>query len=131
MEFQWDNLGYACPKCNNNKSDKYHNELPYIDPYSENPSKHLYPFGTLLFQRNGSERGEITIRDIKLNRPELIEKRHEKIMDMQKALDACFRTQNHALRESAIAQLQKEGNADKEYSIFVRAILAANAEGNL
>ena len=130
LAFEWDNLGYACPKCNNNKSDKYHDECPYIDPYSENPSEYLYPFGTLLFQRNGSEKGEITIKDIKLNRPELIERRHDRIREIQRALDACFRTQNLALRESALHQLQEEGNRDKEYSIFVQAFLEANGEGH-
>jgi len=126
LEFNWNNLGYACPKCNNNKSDKYCCECPYIDPYSENPAEHLYAFGTLLFQRNGSERGEITIRDIQLNRPELVEKRAERIREMQKALNACFRTQNLALREYALQQLQQEGDRDKEYSIFVQAFLEAN-----
>ncbi len=120
---EWSNLGYVCPKCNNKKSDKYHQDQPYIDPYSECPADHLYALGWLILQKNGSERGEITIRDIDLNRVELIEKRQTRIMEIQKAMDACYRTQNKTLRDAAIKQLHAESSPDKEYSLFVKSML--------
>jgi uncharacterized protein (TIGR02646 family) len=126
LEFDWANHGYVCPKCNNAKSDKYFDGLEFIDPYSEDPDEHLCVFGAMIFNKRGSERGEITIREIELNRAELFEKRTGRISDIQKALEACFRTQSPVLRDLAIDELKKEADNDKEYSIFVKALLAAN-----
>lgn len=127
LEFEWTNLGYACPKCNNNKSDKFHADFPYIDPYSEEPSEYFLAHGTWLFVKQGCERADLTIRDIELNRPELLEKRLEKVTEIQKAITACFRTTNHALRDMALQELKKEAASDKEYSFFVKTLITAHA----
>ncbi|RXJ76997.1 HNH endonuclease [Arcobacter sp. F155] len=127
LEFEWSNLGYACPKCNNEKSDKYHDDLPYINPYEDDPKEHLFAAGTFLFVKNGSERGEMTIRDINLNRPEIIEKRLERINEIQKALNACFRTNSESLKDVLLQELRREANDDKEYSLFITALLDAHA----
>ena len=127
LEFVWDNLGYACPKCNNEKSDKFHHEIPYIDPYLEDPSVYFYAAGTWLFIKNGSERSDITIRDIGLNRPELLEKRLERITEIQNVITACYRTTNVELRLLALEELRQEAQPDKEYSFFVDALLCAHA----
>ena len=79
LEFIWDNLGYACAKCNNEKSDKYFDDAPFINPYAEEPSEFVFFFGPLMFHRNGGERGEISVKEINLNRPELIERRMKKM----------------------------------------------------
>jgi uncharacterized protein (TIGR02646 family) len=84
LEFTWENLGYACAKCNNAKSSKYFNDTPFIDPYVEEPSEFVIFSGPFMFHRNGGERGEISITEIELNRPELIERRMEKIKALQK-----------------------------------------------
>lgn len=126
LEFVWENHGYACPKCNNAKSDSFDETTPYIDPYSEDPKEHLYAFGSFIWAKNGSERGDLTIQDIELNRPELLEKRMAKITEINNTLNACFRTQNPRLRESALAELKKEAEVDKEYSMVVEALLEAS-----
>lgn len=126
LEFVWDNHGYSCPKCNNAKSDKYFSGCEFINPYDENPNIHLHAFGALLFHKQGSERGEITIAEIELNRSELIEKRTNRISDIQNAINACFRTSNSTLRQLAIDALKEEAEDDKEYSLFVKALLTAN-----
>lgn len=127
LEFEWSNLGYSCPKCNNNKSDKFHDDSPYIDPYSEEPSEYFLANGSWLFVKQGSERSDLTIRDIGLNRPELLEKRLEKITEIQSAITACFRTNNVVLREMALQELRKEAEPDKEYSFFVAALFVTHA----
>ena len=127
LEFSWDNLGYACPKCNNEKSDKYHNELPFVNPYDEDPKEYFYASGSWLFVKEGSERADITIQNIGLNRPELLEKRFEKIAEIQSAITACFRTKSPILRENALAELRNEADPDKEYSFFVKALIDAHA----
>ncbi|ELB2838166.1 HNH endonuclease [Vibrio alginolyticus] len=127
LMFVWENLGYACPKCNNSKSDKYHEDTPYINPYNEDPEQHLVAYGTYLFSKNGSERGDLTINDLNLNRPDLLEKRQVKIEELKRTIDACFRTSSQALRKAALAELQKEAEADKELSLFVKSYMLLNA----
>lgn len=123
LAFTWENLGYACPKCNNAKSDKYHPDTPYINPYDEDPSEHVVAYGTFLFPKNGCERAEITISDIELNRPELLEKRQQRITEISRAINACFRTKSVALQNAALAEIEKEYECDKELSVFVRSFI--------
>lgn len=126
LEFVWENLGYACPKCNNSKHDKYDENTPYIDPYSENPEEHVFASGAFLYHKNGSERGELTISDIELNRVELVEKRFERMQEINKAITSCYRTTNTALRDNALDEIKQEMLADKEYSLIVKALISAS-----
>ncbi len=123
LEFVWENLGYACPKCNNSKGDEYDENTPYLDPYSEDPQEHLFGSGAFLFPRNGSERGQMTIGDIDLNRNDLLEKRQARITEFITAMNACYRTANHRLRDIALAALRREASADREYSMIVGTVL--------
>lgn len=126
LAYEWSNLGLACGKCNNAKSSKFFKEAPFIDPFSENPEEHLIALGAMITQRNGSVRGEITISEIALNRPELLEKRMERMQTIIVALNAAHRTQLEMLKASALAELEKEAQPDKEYSLIVKALLRAN-----
>lgn len=56
----------------------------------------------------------------------LIQERQNRISDIQKAINACFRINHQYLKSLAINELKEEANADKEYSIFVKALLIAN-----
>ena len=123
LAYTWENLGYACPKCNISKGDKYDVNTPYIDPYSENPEEHLFAFGAFLFPFNGSERGELTVSDTELNRQELVEKRQTRIEEVIRAVKACMRTLNTTLRENALRALMKDAQVDKEYSLVIKSIL--------
>lgn len=123
LTYEWTNLGYACAICNNSKSDSFDLDTPYIDPYAEEPSDYLLFAGAFVFPRNGSERGELTIQDTKLNRAELLEKRKARIDAFEKAISAAHRTANAALRDGAIAALKDEAAPDKEYSLCVGTFL--------
>lgn len=127
LEFTWENLGYACPKCNNAKSDKYYPDTPYLNPYEDDPSGHIVACGTFLFPKNGCERADLTIKDIELNRPDLLEKRQQRIEEINRALRACFRTQSVQLREAALSEIERECEKDKELSVFVKSLLLLNA----
>ena len=119
LEFEWTNLGFVCAKCNNAKSDRFDEATPYVNPYEEEPKDHLIALGAMLMHKNGSERGELTTTDIELNRPDLVEKRQEKLNNIQKWIDAAMRTQNETLKKAAITELLNEADEDKEYSLFV------------
>jgi hypothetical protein len=125
LEFVWGNLGYACDRCNVKKASKYNAELPFIDPYSEDPGDNLLAYGPFLWAKRGSERGELTIVEIGLNRSDLVEQRSARIKSIFAAFAAASRVNNEALRESAIAELMNEALADKEYSFVVAAALQA------
>jgi hypothetical protein len=124
LEFDWNNLGYACPKCNNQKHNKYHEDTPFINPYDEDPQNHIAAGLAMLFPRQGSERGELTIKEIGLNRPELLEKRGERIIEVQQAINACNRTTNQTLRDDAEKSLQAFSENDSEYSMCARSMMA-------
>ena len=125
LEFVWENLGYSCEICNVKKHDKYSEATPYVDPYSEDPEAHLMFHGWFLYAKNGSERGELTIVDIGLNRAELIEQRKERIEKMIMAISACFRTSNETLRQAALRSLVEEALPDREFSYAVKCVLRA------
>ena len=126
LEFEWTNLGYCCARCNNAKNDQYDDDCPLVDPYSEDPGEHLIAFGTSVMHKQGSERGEITIRFTDLNRADLIERRAIMIKSLQDAVDACYRTKSLAVRDLLLKALGSQAAADKEFSMFAAALLAAH-----
>jgi len=123
LEFDWDNLGYVCAICNGLKSDKFDEETPLLNPYEDNTNEHVIMLGAFLKHKCGSERGQITISDIGLNRPPLIERRKEKLNKIEKAIEACFRTRNKRLENDALEALKKEAENDKEYSLCIKSLL--------
>jgi DNA-directed RNA polymerase subunit RPC12/RpoP len=124
LEFEWNNLGYACPKCNRQfKNDTYDEEIPYLNPYDEEPREYIISSGAILFPLQGNERGEITINGLGLNRPELLERRYNRIQEIDKAIKACFRASNETIRNKALDELKKEANNDKEYSLAIKSLL--------
>ena len=106
LEFDWNNLGYACAKCNGAKGTTYYEKTPFINPYNEGPDNHIVAFGSLIKSKQGSERGEMTIKEIDLNRCELVERRHNKIEAIQKAINSCFRTEDSKLKTNALEELK-------------------------
>jgi hypothetical protein len=125
LEFEWDNLGFSCQVCNTNKGTQYDENTPFINPYNENPQEHIVFFGFFVFPKQGSERGEYTIKGIGLNRPYLIDRRKDKIEGINKMIKFAYRTTNESLRNQAIAEVKKEAAKDKEFSAMVRNVLAA------
>ena len=123
LKYDWNNLGYSCTRCNTAKGDEYSEETQYINQYEEDPEYFIYSSGAFLFPRMGNERGDLTITDIELNRPGLIERRKERIEETAKAIVACFRTKNAALRQNALGALKIEALPDKEYSLVIKTLL--------
>lgn len=126
LEFEWTNHGYCCARCNNHKKDQFDNDCPLLDPYSEDPNAHILAFGSLLRHKAGSERGQLTISTIGLNRADLIEQRTIRISELQNAIDACFRTSSKSVRDTLLSALTLEREAEKEFSMVADALLTAN-----
>jgi hypothetical protein len=123
LEFEWSNLGYVCDRCNNAKSSKYFPGAEFVDPFCEDPSDELMPCGPFVFGRQGSERGELTVNELTLNRSQLVERRGARIQAIQKAYVAAVRAGNVAVRDSALRELRKEAEPDQEYSFVVGELL--------
>ena len=127
LEFVWENLGFSCGICNNNKGESFDTATPYLNPYGEDPQDHITFLGWILIPMRGSERGALTIHDLKLNRPELIEARRRRIGTFLKAVEACFRTTNPRLRIAAIEALKADSQPDMEYSLAIK--VATSGQG--
>jgi len=123
LEFTWDNLGFSCECCNKNKGDKYDEITPFINPYNENPEEHFIFLEHLVYPKNGSKRGEYTKTELKLNRGGLVDDRKEKIMNIEKMINAISNTSNESLRDQMIAEIKTEAERDKEYSAMIKTIL--------
>lgn len=117
LSYEWTNLTYACPKCNNNKR----NHEGMVDPYAGEPMAHFFFEGPLLFPMPGDEIAQLTEAKIKLNRSELIEKRKERIQNLHKQIDNLTKTKNKVLK-AAIREdiLANETAADKEYAALAK-----------
>ncbi|GBE16312.1 HNH endonuclease [bacterium BMS3Abin15] len=126
LKFDWDNLGFVCAKCNNAKSNKYDGDTPHINPYTEEPNDEIIFAGPMIFSKNGSERGKITILDIDLARVELFEKRKTRLEQIDKAIGQCNGYENSRLKADAIEELKKEASEDKEYSLCIKYLLKSH-----
>ena len=73
----WANLTLACQKCNSAKSDKYDVELPFINPYVDQPADHLVFFGPIV--RGSSHRGDHTVEELDLNSLPKMEARQNQV----------------------------------------------------
>ncbi len=126
LEFEWENHGFICARCNGIKKDKFFEDSQFIDPYIEDPEEHILAIGVLIKHKRGSEKGEFTINEIELNRNELVERRKEKIDALEKAINSCFRTRNESLRNNALETLKKSADQANEYSLCVKYLLLAH-----
>lgn len=120
LEFEWSNLGYVCAKCNNAKSDVWSELTPLIDPYVDDPSEHLCALGAALHQKNGSERGELTIRTADLNRGGLLEQRKKRMDQIIALVDRAKRTVSPEIAAALNEELVKEIGDDREYAIVAQ-----------
>lgn len=123
LEFEWNNLGICCDRCNTAKGNKYHPGAEFINPYDEDPASEILACGPLLLPKSASERGEITINEIQLNRAELIERRISRIKAINDAFSAALRITTPSVQQAALMELRKECASDKEFSMVVESAL--------
>lgn len=124
FEFDWDNLGFVCARCNNAKRDKWEDATPFLNPYEEDPSEHLCHVGAFVYEVNGSERGEYTWMQVDLNRPELAQARQERINNIRVLVGKLNRTKSAGLRNAIVEELEREVSAAAPYSASVQAAMA-------
>ncbi len=121
--YDWDNLGLACQKCNTTKGTKYDEEVPPIDPYKEKPHDFVYAFGEAYRPLPGNDRGKWTIKEIGLNRSELIEKRARRLETIQSLAENYARATTDSAKAMFLQELCIEIKSDREYVFFAKAMI--------
>ncbi len=121
LEFDWDNLGYACPKCNREyKNDQYDEKL--INPYQEDPEQFLHALNSIIFSINTNDKGEKTLDLVKLNRPSLLERRTERL-DKIRLLIRLYLLVPIDEKDAIKEQILIESSKEKEYSLCVTSLI--------
>lgn len=125
LTFEWSNLGLACPVCNMNKGAEYDNDTPFINPYVDDPVDNFIAMGHFIYNKPNRPRAELTNRTIKLNRPELIEKRKERIESIIRLIERYHSMAEGALKEALLEEINLEIAEDKPYSMCSKSIVEA------
>ena len=124
LQFDYENLTYACGVCNTKKGSFYDAATPLLNPYKDLPEDHLMPVGPMVLRVPTSDRGLLTEKKLDLNRSDLVERRQERLEATATLVDQMVRTKSHAIREVLREVIEKECSADKEYSLVVRGYVA-------
>lgn len=122
LTFEWSNLGLACPKCNMNKGDKFEENLPYVNPYLEDPSDFFIAAANIIYHRPGNRRAELTNRTLDLNRPELIAARNERLISIERLINRHAFETNPTLKQAILEEVYIEIGDDKPYSMCSKSL---------
>lgn len=122
LAVEWLNLTLACPKCNINKGSK---DNGILHPYEDDVENKIFFLGFMIRTRNADEQADLTIRELELNRLDLVEKRMEKIESINSLFDRYCSVKNLALKQDLKKQLTEECKINKEYSLMLEIILKA------
>lgn len=126
---EWTNLTLSCELCNRNgKNDYYDKENPLLNPYIDNPYEHLLAYGPIMMNHNGSHKGDISIKILNLNRTSLIEKRKERIENINLLVNKYHNETNPQIKKLLKSELLKECEPDKEFSFFIKSYLKSEFE---
>jgi hypothetical protein len=124
--FDWENLTLACDVCNENKGDFAGNHDNFVDPYLMEPSDHVFFAGALLLPVAGSDPGVVTEDVLDLNRPDLFERRTDRLRHLNALLQVLARTQNADAKAAIRTDIEEnETSASKEFSALSRTFLNA------
>lgn len=121
--FEWDNLTIGCSKCNQNKKAYHDPSLPLLNPYVDKPEECIVFWGSLPFAVKGNENAEMTIRILKLDRPELIERRSEYIKTIEPLIKQYERSDKPALKRLIYSDIIELAQPDKEFSLMVEHMI--------
>lgn len=118
LTFEWENLTFACQKCNGKKSDKEGIADPYVDAVDD----HFFFVGHLL--RGRSDKGRLTVMELQLNRNELIDDRSDQLSAFADALEKIANEANARLKELSLEALRDHvASETTEYTLMKRAML--------
>lgn len=119
--FRWDNLTLACDVCNTYKKDASN----LVDPYTNEPEKFFKFLGPMVYALPEHGRGVVTVKQLRLNRPDLLESRSKRLEAISNILLTISTISDPAVRDVLIDDLLNNEAADEaEYAAFVRSFIA-------
>jgi len=121
---QWENLTLTCEICNQNKSSADPNAENIIDPYAMEPMDHLMFVGPFIFDR-GTPLGVATREILDLKRPELVERRIERMEAIMSLVATICRPDIPVAARRAIYRdmMLKEAAPSSPYSAMTRDLI--------
>ena len=81
-----------------------------------------------MMNHNGSHKGDISIKILNLNRTSLIEKRKERIENINLLVNKYHDATNPQIKKLLKYELLKECEPDKEFSFFIKSYLRSEFE---
>lgn len=123
LTFEWTNLSFSCFECNNCKGNYYDRKRQLINPYNEDPRDYLFAFGPIIWSKGNSDKGEITLLVIDLNRESLILKRTERIKNLKPLIKEWGGETDPGYKKILRKELLKEIYKNKEYVMIVTDLL--------
>lgn len=148
LAYDWKNLFLSCQICNQrfkrnlfplvnpnervitHDSDTSQEEPLFINPAEENPEDYISFRGVIPFAINGSLKGEKTIENAGLKRPELVENRRELYEPIKDLYMLAIGNPDTPYKEKAMKvlakTLEKCQNAKHQYSSMFRASIREN-----
>jgi hypothetical protein len=94
LTYEWSNLTIACDVCNTNKGAK----VGFIDPYIGDPNAHFKFRGPMICAVPADEAAKMTVLVLDLNRTPLLERRKEKIDELNARLAEILATRDANIR---------------------------------
>lgn len=119
LTFTWSNLTFCCYRCNNRKRDFLDRSCMLLNPYKDKTNTHLRAFGPMLMHINSSKRGELTLRKLDLNQKEILNRRKEKIEELQLLVDK-FNGESTTSLKNLIGEQITEFIQESEYTFTLQ-----------
>ncbi|MDE1468457.1 HNH endonuclease signature motif containing protein [Aurantiacibacter sp. D1-12] len=124
---EWENLTLACSKCNNAKRDVD----GILNPYTDNVTAHVQFLGPMVAPNCESACGSLTVRQLRLNRDELLTRRAKRLADLQNLIELVQSLAAGPLKDAAETELSMAAQGESEYSAFARQYLDDLGLGHL
>lgn len=103
--FEWQNLGFACQICNQNKSDRDPIQYNIIDPYAVDPEPYISFYGSMI-NGNDTAEGLNTINYLDLKRSDLVERRNSVLSNLIKSINAMKKARSKDEKDALIADFE-------------------------
>jgi uncharacterized protein (TIGR02646 family) len=129
MTYEWNNLTIACDLCNTNKGAR----VGFIDPYADDPSTHFKFRGPMICAIPTDEVAKMTVLVLDLNRTPLLERRKEKIDELNSRLAEILTSHDANVRRILAQALidYARDNAQQYSACAAEHVVQLKADGHL
>lgn len=118
--FDWNNLTLSCGKCNQNKGTYHNLTMTLLNPYIDDVENEIIFLGPIPSAR--SQRASLTVKLLKLDRVELIERRKVALERIQPLIDIYLREEGE-LKELIYRDLVNYAKKDVEFSSMMKSVV--------